>query len=135
MSDLGTLGGYSSVAYAINDSGQIVGSANGATGSYHAFLYSNGTMSDLGALGGALYDYSEAYAINGSGQVVGRSDTGSSDTYRPYHPFLYSNGQMTDIGTFGGNGLARFINSSGQAAGYSGTATGAVHAFLYGNGA
>jgi probable HAF family extracellular repeat protein len=88
MTDLGTLGGYSSAAYAINDSGQIVGSANRATGSYHAFLYSNGTMSDLGALGGALYDCSEAYAINGSGQAAGYSGTATGAV----HAFLYGNG-------------------------------------------
>src|SRR6267154_6031327 len=36
----------------------------------HAFLYNNGTLVDLGSLGGG---YSQGVAINGSGQVAGAS--------------------------------------------------------------
>ena len=69
MKDLGTLGGATSGAYAINNSGQVVGSAD--TPNYtHAFLYSGGTMSDLGTLGGTT---SIAQGINASGQVIGNS--------------------------------------------------------------
>ena len=74
LKDLGVLPGRS-FAYAggINDAGQVVG-YSGSTGTLdsHAFLYSNGTMKDLGTLGGT---YSMARAINSSGQIVGSSGT------------------------------------------------------------
>jgi len=49
--DLGTLGGRWSEAIAINDHGQVVGRAATKTSSYRAFLWQNGKMTDLGALG------------------------------------------------------------------------------------
>ena len=49
--------------------GEVVGwSAYDASGDMHAFLYSNGKMTDLGTLGGAC---SYGYGINASGEVVG----------------------------------------------------------------
>lgn len=54
LTDLGTLGGSSSSAFGINDTGQVVGSsAIAGDAVQHAFLYSNGSMADLGTLGGA----------------------------------------------------------------------------------
>jgi probable HAF family extracellular repeat protein len=91
MTDLGQ-----GAAYAINAAGQVtgdldvisLGGANGYTiaGSY-AFLYSDGTTTNLGALstGGS----SIGYAINSTGQVVGDSDG---------HAFFY-NGAMNDLNT------------------------------------
>ena len=52
MTDLlGHLGGALSDACGINDIGQVAG-VETANGVRHAFLYSGGTMSDLGTLGG-----------------------------------------------------------------------------------
>ena len=49
VTDLGTLGGNSSAAYGINASGQVVGQARLAGNTVsHAFLYSGGTMIDIG---------------------------------------------------------------------------------------
>jgi probable HAF family extracellular repeat protein len=50
--DLGTLGGTNSHAYAINNAGVIVGNSQTAVGdvTFHAFIYSNGTMQDLNEL-------------------------------------------------------------------------------------
>ena len=73
VTDLGTLGGNFSTAYAINARGQVVG-ASGSLGSYpptHAFLWSDGAMQDLGLLPGK--EWSWATAITDSGHIVGYS--------------------------------------------------------------
>src|SRR2546421_44966 len=81
--DLGTLGGTSSVAQAINAAGQITGSAQPGGGApLHAFLYSGGAMTDLGTLGGTA---SFGYGINGAGDVVGAA----YDAAARAHAFLY----------------------------------------------
>ena len=98
MTDLGTLVGDKTVssAFAINASGQVVGSSDtDEYGVTHAFLYSNGTMTDLGTLAPFYECSSTAYGINASGQVVGESGTTGDTT----HAFLYSSGTMTDLGT------------------------------------
>ena len=99
------LGGLSNTKLAhvtqINDVGQVVGiSAN------HAFLWANGTMTDLGTLGG---DYSLANAINDRGQVVGESNTPQGET----HAFLWDQGTMSDLGNAGETSSAHSINNSG----------------------
>ncbi len=127
------MGGSQSHAFSINDSGLIVGDSNlsGDTAE-HAFLYSNGTMTDLGTFGGI---YSFAYAINSSGQITGTS----TDTAGAYHGYLLSppNSDLSaaaDMGSLGGTqtaGLA--INTSGQVVGFS-TVTAdnkVTHAILY----
>jgi probable HAF family extracellular repeat protein len=69
VTDLGTLpGGSSSEAYGINNSAQVAGDSYASSGFSHAFLYSGGSMTDIGALG---VNNTFAYGINNSGQVVG----------------------------------------------------------------
>ncbi|MCC6441843.1 MAG: hypothetical protein IT210_00135 [Armatimonadetes bacterium] len=73
LKDLGTLGGAESIAYNINDAGQIVGAAQTATGSWHAFLWEKDRMADLNDLikpnrGWVLRN---AYGINRAGKIVG----------------------------------------------------------------
>ena len=71
--DVGSLpGGSSSVAYAINNLGQVTGGGflpGGFPGTWHAFIYSAGALTDLGMLGGL---YAFGYGINDSGEVVGQ---------------------------------------------------------------
>jgi probable HAF family extracellular repeat protein len=128
LTDLGTLGGYFSVAQGINNAGQVTGYAyttnNIAT---HAFLYSDGTMTDLGTLPGGPYSYGQA--INASGEVAGYAYT----NILAANAFIDINGQMTDLGTFGGyNSAAYGINSAGQVVGYAQLPGNAVsHAFMY----
>jgi len=82
ITDLGSLGGGTTFARAINAAGQVTGDSvlNKKTGVYHAFLWSNGKMTDLGTLGGS---FSEGLAINDSGEAGGfaavRGDTSGLD--------------------------------------------------------
>ena len=73
MTDLGTLGGdFSSAAFAINDSSQVVGLSCDVNSNCRAFLWQNGLMTDLNALtaGSPLYLISAA-DINSRGEIVG----------------------------------------------------------------
>jgi probable HAF family extracellular repeat protein len=136
ITDLGTFGGPSSAAYGINDLGQIVGTADLTNVSpvwEHAFLYTNGVLTDLGVLGNYVtglgtYSMSTALGLNNAGQIVGKSYT----SFGRYHAFLYDQGQMTDLGVLAGNdqSQARSINDSGQIVGAT-EPSGPIHAFLY----
>lgn len=129
--DLGTLGATytSSSASAVNESGQVVGQAFTADGVNRAFLWQNGTMTDLGTLGGLR---SGAGDINDSGQIVGGSFPAGATTS---HAFLWQNGIMTDLGTLGGDSSgAAAINNHGQIVGHSKTASGGFGSFVWENG-
>jgi probable HAF family extracellular repeat protein len=102
FTDLGTLSGGSSVAYAINDSNQIVGASDG-----HAFLYQNGVMTDLNslidpALGITL---TQSRAIARIGYIVADASNGHSYLLTPpstvpfWHPGVaYTVGQQVYFG-------------------------------------
>lgn len=71
--ELGGLGSVFSTATAINDAGSVVGYyiPTAQLGDpFHAFLWSNGQVTDLGASFAA--QFSAAEDINASGQIVGR---------------------------------------------------------------
>jgi len=132
MMNLGTLGGSNSLAFDINDAGQVVGRADiVGGGSSDAFLYSGGVMTDLGTLGGLG---SDAQGINNLGQVVGQATRSDGEE----HAFLYSGGVMTDLGTLGTSQSTAFdINTGGQVVGWSNVASGGTaifHAFVYNGG-
>jgi probable HAF family extracellular repeat protein len=122
--DLGA-GAYS-FATGINNSGQIVGTAAAGGSNSYAFLYSNGNLTNLGALLGA--SASSARGINSSGAIIG--DYG-------YVAFIYQNGQMTTLNTL--NGVANEyntsrvggINESGEVVGTSAASGNREDAFLY----
>ena len=95
------------------------------------FLFSNGSMSDLGTLPGGTI--SGGGAINQSGQVTGLSEATS---FRDAHAFLFSNGIMADLGVLPGGrySVGQGINQSGQVTGYANTSSGDYVAILYSNG-
>jgi len=72
LTDLGTLGGTNSRAYAINDRGQVIGEAETASGELRPFLWERGTMVDLTTRG--LRPTDRVKDINIWGQIVGIRD-------------------------------------------------------------
>jgi probable HAF family extracellular repeat protein len=130
--DLGTLGGTSSWAWGINDSGQVVGQAD-TTGDVatHAFLYDGLGMHDLGTLGEPR---SIAKGINAIGQVVGGAAITINGNHGE-HAYLYSGSMMIDLNTLinplSGWTLqeARGINDAGQIVGDGNNGSG-TRAFL-----
>jgi probable HAF family extracellular repeat protein len=136
--DLGTLpGGYESFATAINDRGQVAGFGTNRIADHYAgssffdnadwttqvrsFIWQNGTMRDIGTLGGndALMN-----TLNARGQITGASFTNATPNETTgiptLHPFLWRNGRIRDLGTLGGTyGVANSLNDSGQVAGQS----------------
>src|SRR6516164_10948731 len=154
VTDLGSLGYGVTDGVALSASGQVTGrSFNGATITlktccggcypggphtpckehiYHAFVWGNGTMTDLGTLGG---NFSAGDAINLSGEVVGSAQTsaGISDA------FLWNGSKMIDLTTTALSGLSSpsvaGINDSGQIAGTDALGnTGHSQLFLDSNG-
>ena len=128
--DLGNLGGtILNIAFYINNRGQIVGqsalpgSANCTPNSppqdcpFHAFLWQNGVMTDLGVLPGDVQSW--ANNINSKGQAVGTSfpETGS-------RAFIWQDGVMTDLNTMIPAGSEFYlaeafgINERGQIVGF-----------------
>jgi len=129
MTDLGTLGGHSGSAYGINDAGQVVGSSLATDGFMHAFLWQDGTMTDLGGLPG--YQFSVAWDINAAGQVVGSSYGADGIT----HAVLWENGGVRDLGNLGGRATTAYaINDAGQVVGISISADDRIDAFLWRDG-
>lgn len=147
ITDLGTFGGYESVATDINNQGLVVGGATNAVpdplalfglgARVRAALWRNGVIQDLGTLGGPE---AVAILINERGQIAGVANTNFSAASncafsRIAHPFLWENGGMTDLGTLGGTcALPYALNNRGQVAGVSnlpGDLAGQYHAFLW----
>jgi probable HAF family extracellular repeat protein len=152
ITDLGSLGLGTSDGSAINATGQVTGTSYLSTlvptpscppvygntkktcveHPWHAFVYSNGQMTDLGTVGGG--DFSAGSAVNLSGQVAGGSATrnGGSDA------FFWNGQKMIDLGQQaplnGSDSGANGINGSGQVVGQYGTNNNPQHAFLYSNG-
>jgi probable HAF family extracellular repeat protein len=113
LTDLGLLpgeGGIFTGASGVNGSNEVVGSGDNRESMLRAFLWRNGTMTDLGTLGGPQ---AAAYAINNSGQIVGFAQT-STDAD---HGFIDSGGRMTDLGL---NVFPHAINNNGVIVGGGG---------------
>jgi probable HAF family extracellular repeat protein len=74
MIDLGTLTDNDSLAFDINDAGQIVGGSFIVEGQERAFLYENGRMLNLNKLipEDAKWLLLCAHRINDRGEIIGR---------------------------------------------------------------
>lgn len=126
-------------AACINDSDQYIGSLgySWVQNNYvhvveHPFLYSNGTMTDLGSIGGGVRTNGEAYSLNNYGEVTGYS-TAADGTI---HAFFYNYGFLYDLGTFAPYYTrGRSINNHGQIIGSIETYVGGpIGTFYWGKG-
>ncbi len=111
-------------AMAINNAGQIAGGYQAPNTQTHAFIWTNGTLKDLGTLPGG--NSSAAYGINTFGAVAGYGSTASGT----FHA-LFSNGNgLKDLGTFGGaNSYGMAIDDAGEVVGSAQTSPGNLNAF------
>jgi len=120
VKDLGTLGGNTSQAYALNNSGQVVGFSNISNNVYaHAVLFS-GTGSnnvDLDSQGSVSY-VGEARGINDSGQIIGWAYTSSGR----YEATLFTASGKVILGDLCNSPTAseaQAINGAGTVIGYA----------------
>jgi len=130
INDLGTLGGKESCAIGIDFFGQVVGKAQDSNGNYHAFLWKENAMTDLGSLPGG--NESCANAINALQHVAGYSATSDGN----YRAFIWNKTDgMIDLGTLSGGNESRAhdLNNSGQTVGYSTNGDGCCRAVIWDN--
>ena len=121
--DLGSFGGRSSNARAVNQNGQVVVYVQ--TGArQEARLWADGTSESLAPI-------VVATDVNARGQVVGRTSGFPSG----FRGLLWDRGTVTDLVNLDGGATFPFaINDLGQVVGYSGSPFGPHHAFLWTDG-
>ncbi|MCP3980126.1 MAG: S8 family serine peptidase [bacterium] len=130
--DIPSLGGARSEAYALNDSGHVVGFSETGELSpegrdiFHGFVWDAATLTDLGTLGG---QNSLAYDINEAGVIAGWADPTDPSVppelfdFARNQPTIWTDGvptQLTLLDGFGWfNGAARALNNVGHVGGHS----------------
>ena len=118
VTDLGSMGGSSAVAFGINASGMAIGWAENAIGRTSAFASVKGGLLHLPGLSGASDSF--AYLVNDSGVVVGISYVNGQP-----NGVIWNGAASTDLGP---GIFATGINDPGAVVGSNG------HAFLLVNG-
>jgi probable HAF family extracellular repeat protein len=129
FTDIGTLGGFFSVAGGINNAGQIVGIASSTASladtdqSWEAYLYTNGRMQ---AIGGAQSGNFIPWAINDNGWITGTLSRTPTFLYTyngefaeppldpigTYTAVLYINGRIKSLGTIPSHETSPSLTSS-----------------------
>jgi probable HAF family extracellular repeat protein len=93
-------------ADAINNTGQIAGACQDASGQAHLVLWYDGAVRDLGTLGApGSWSFTQTVSINNTGQIAGTVFVEGGTQ----QGFLYNNGAVTSLGNF----LAASINDNG----------------------
>ncbi len=132
ITDLGTLGGTSSSADDISESGDVVVGRAQTTNdeAEHAVYWDNLGIHDLGTLGGTN---SYSLIMNDSQQIIGASALSGDETN---HAVLWNglDADPVDLGSLGGDSIAWFINDAGTIVGESALADGSTHATLWKDG-
>ena len=121
-------GSTSTVAWGVNDFGEIVGRSSGTSGSFSFIRSSDGQYQNISPP--TIEALVEAVAINNSLKVVGHySDTNGR------HAFLWENGQFTELIVPGatGNSDVRQLNNNDQALMFA-TVDGVAAYYLYTDG-
>jgi probable HAF family extracellular repeat protein len=138
MTDLGALMGASG-AYCVNELGQRVVGTSHTPGGPAAILWDNGSLMEIGRMEGFTACY--AHAVNDAGRVVGECSAPG-----PLHrAFVWEGGAMIDLGDLGGSWTelagdgvstrySTTMNESGRVVGWSETADGEHHAFVWDEG-
>ena len=123
VTDLGTLGGTSSLAGGLSNSGWVEGQSTLSDGNEHAVLWRKDVITDLGTLGGP--NSWAGWIPSESGEAGGASETTTTDpngedycgfgTYLECRPFIWRDGVMTELPMLGGNnGEVDGVNNLGQ---------------------
>lgn len=128
IDDLGSLGGFFTLPVAINEAGDVAGSAQTSAFDYHAFVYTDAAgIRDLGTFNGT--GWSQAFDINNARHMTGYFTRSNGSI----GAFLYGD----DIGTIEIGSPAdaaainaRSLNDADQVTGTS-NVSGAVHAFIW----
>jgi probable HAF family extracellular repeat protein len=133
--------GNSSFINGINDLGVATGYGQvGVYGNNHAFVFTNGNVTDIGTLGGPNGNgYAYGQAINDAGTVVGYSQFTDANGNYDTDGFVYANGVMQDLNSslapgtadpFMSLSYALGINNAGQIVGYGELADGEYRGFV-----
>jgi len=120
--DLGFLGGSNTTVWGMNDSGVVTGQSDISNDPdpvfgiphFHSFVWSGGTLTDMGQIFGSDFGY--ASAVDAAGRITGSADL-PGDTAA--HAYLWDQGKVTDLSPYGDNMVAwgNDMNSRGDIVG------------------